>query len=57
MILVVAALVRDLRVTATAVGVVSTASFIVAAMIGDTSTSELHRVLRGDVDSPRRGEP
>jgi hypothetical protein len=48
-ILVVAAFVRSLRVTATAVGVVSTASFIVVAMLGDTSTSELHRVVVIDI--------
>jgi hypothetical protein len=41
--------VRSLRVTATAVGVVSTASFIVVAMLGDTSTSELHRVVVIDI--------
>jgi hypothetical protein len=51
-ILVVAAFVRSLRVTATAVGVVSTASFIVVAMLGDTSTSELHRLV--DRDAGRR---
>jgi len=49
MILIVAAFVRSLRVIATAVGVVSTASFIVVAMIGDTSTSELHRVVVIDI--------
>ena len=40
---------RSLRLTATAVGIVSTSSCIVVAMLDDTSTPEIRRVVVIDV--------
>jgi hypothetical protein len=49
LILLAAVWARSLRLAATAVGIVSTASFIVVAMLDDTSTPEIRRVVVIDV--------
>jgi hypothetical protein len=49
LILLAAVWARSLRLTATAVGIASTASFIVVAMLDGTSTHEIRRVVVVDV--------
>jgi hypothetical protein len=49
LVLLTAVWARSLRLTATAVGVASTASFIVIAMLDGTSTPEIRRVVVIDV--------
>lgn len=49
LILLAAVWTRSLRLTATAVGIASTASFIAVAMLDGTSTPEIRRVVVVDV--------
>jgi hypothetical protein len=49
LVLLTAVWARSLRLTATAVGIASTASFIVIATLGGTSTLEIRRVVVIDV--------